>query len=294
MQTPSYEECVEKLKEIYKELEKFPNFYYADVGFKIVDGNETNEYAIRIYIHGPKTAEDHKDSPFIPQYFGAIKTDIIETYDYDKKCPLPQQARIENITPLIGGISIGPHEKVSTLGVVCQSDKFGLCALTTFHDRKYVGKEIFQPSPQEGNNNYTSIGKVIDHVGEYDISLLQLNSSDTLFSEILELVNPTIFASWKEIEHIHQEKIDVYKSGRTTAVTSGKISSLWEPSQRTTIKSNSQDVISCPGDSGAIWQTEDGRIIGVHTRGISDDMATCYCVNKLLNYWDISLIQIPT
>ncbi len=294
LQSPSYEECVDQLKEVYEELEKIPNFYYADIGYKIVNGKETNEYAIRVYIHGPKTTESHEDSPYISQYYGSVKTDIVATNENNKRCPLPRKDRIEVVSPLIGGISIGPHDKVSTLGIVCQSNKYGLCALTTFHDNKLINKEVFQPSPQEGNDNYSLIGKIIDHDSEYDISLLKLNSADLIYSEILELVNPSIFASWKEIEHIHKEKIDVYKSGRTTAVTSGKISSLWEPSQRTTIKSNSQEVISCPGDSGAIWQTEEGQIIGVHTRGIANNLATCYSVNKLIDYWGISLIQIPT
>ena len=293
-QSPSYKECVKLLEEIYSDLEKIPNFNYAEVGYKIVDGKETNEYAIRIYIHGPKTDKNHEDSPFIPLSYGSIKTDIVATYKENDNCPKPKNDRVSIVKPLIGGISVGPHKLVSTLGVVCRSEKYGLCALTTFHNYKYKDEEVFQPSPQEGNNNYILIGKVVDHDDELDISLIQLNEKILLFSEILELINPSSFASWEEVETIYERKIKIYKSGRTTAVTSGTITSLRKSSQSITIKSENDALISCSGDSGAVWQTENGQIIGIHTRGLDNNLAKCYCTNNLIKYWKLSLIKIST
>lgn len=290
-QLSTYKECVEKLSKIYPDLRKIPNFHYADVGYKIVEGKQTNEFAIRIYIHGAKSIKEISEDFLIPQHFDGIQTDIIETYEITKKCPLPDIGRTQKVNPLIGGISIGPFDKVSTLGIICHSKVYGLCALTTFHDSKYIKSEIFQPSPQENAASYVKIGEVVDHAKEYDISLLKLDDSMNMYSDILELLSPVEFATWETIENLNKLKTSVYKSGRTTGVTSGIISGIWGPSQRITIASYDGNIISCPGDSGSIWMTEDGQIIGVHSRGTAENLAKCYSVNKLLNYWGISLIQ---
>ncbi|MAU16139.1 MAG: hypothetical protein CMH46_11440 [Muricauda sp.] len=290
---PTYEECAEKLEKIYSELEKIENFYFADVGYKIVNGEATDEFAIRIFLHGPKLEEEGDLVKFIPLRYGNIKTDILPTFEPLNGCPIqPETNRIVEINPIIGGISIGPYGDISTLGIICESERYGLCALTTFHG-KYRGKIIYQPSPQEGTQSFRPIGKLVSHVSELDISLLKIENNIDLYSNLMNLQTPSRIASWSTVVRIFKEKSIIYKSGRSTGVTRGKISGIRKESQQITIRSKRGEVLSCRGDSGAIWVTEDGEIIGVHTKGkISNNdisFALCYSLNKLVRHWGLSL-----
>lgn len=290
---PTYEECIEKLENIYPELEKIENFYFADVGYKAVNGEDTDEFAIRIFLHGPKLKEEGDVVKFAPLRYGNIKTDILATFEPLNGCPIqPEANRVVEMNPIIGGISIGPYNDISTLGIICESEKYGLCALTTFHG-KHRDKIIYQPSPQEGNQPFRPIGKLVSHVSEFDISLLKINNNLDSYSNLIYLRTPSRIASWSTVVRIFKEKLIVYKSGRSSGVTRGKISGIRKENQRITIRSKKGEVLSCRGDSGAVWVTGGGEIIGVHSRGkISDhnvSLALCYSLNKLVKHWGLTL-----
>jgi hypothetical protein len=290
---PTYEECVEQLNKTYPELEKIENFYFADVGYKIVNGKVTDEFAIRIFLHGPKLDEESNSVKFVPLKYGIIQTDVVATFEPLSGCPIePEMERISAKDPIIGGVSIGPYNSISTLGIICNSKRYGLCALTTFHG-KYKDKIIFQPSPQEGSQSFRPIGKLIRHVSEFDISLLKIKGIPNLYSELLNFQPPTRIASWRTVEQIFREKSIVFKSGRSTGVTRGKISGIREESQRIVIRSKEGEVLSCKGDSGSVWVTGDGEILGVHTKGkVLDNnisLALCYGLDKLVRHWGLSL-----
>ncbi len=293
---PTYQECVQTLKKNRQKIENLPNFHFVDIGHKIINGELTENYAIRIFIHGNKLYRETSFLEFFPSKIEEISTDIISTFVYNQSCPTsPETQRINEINPLQGGISIGPYEDIATLGIIMDSKKYGICAIGTFHG-EYIGKDIFQPSPQEKNSQYRKIGKIIDHYYPLDISIILLD--DELYSgEIIGNFRPSKIIDWPGIEQLYFNRETVLKSGRSTGISSGRITGLDPASHSFTISpSNSSNILSCKGDSGAIWLNKNSDILGVHKEGSGNFdntpvIARASSIHQLIDYWGLSLYQ---
>jgi hypothetical protein len=75
MQKKSMEELRRVKKEVEAELLKLPGVTGVDIGPKIVDGKETDETAIRVYVAKKK---DVSAENAVPKTIRGVPTDVIE------------------------------------------------------------------------------------------------------------------------------------------------------------------------------------------------------------------------
>lgn len=290
----AYQKCYKVLNQHRKEIEQLPNFDFVDIGYKIVNGKITEDYAIRIFIKGSKVYQESSFLRFIADNINEVKTDIIPTFSFQGNCStMPDDFRVNKVNPLMGGISIGPYEDIGTLGLVMNSDKYGLCAIGTFHG-KHIGKELFQPSPQESKSSgFRKIGRIENHYHGKDITIMSLDEL-SVTGQIAGLETPKTILNWSSIENLHFSKEIIYKSGRSTGITKGFISGL-TPSQKSFTISpiKPTDMLSCKGDSGSFYVKKNGDILGVHKVGSVGDniFARASSIDDMVDFWGLSILE---
>lgn len=294
---PTYFECLEILDQNWNTIERLPNFYFADVGHKIINGELTNEYAIRIFIKGNKLTDEVSFMEFLPKTISEVNTDLIATFHFEHSCSIsPEISRINTVDPLKGGISIGPFNDIGTLGLVMMSNVYGLCAIGTFHG-KHIGSDLFQPSPQEKKaKSYKKIGTIIDHYHDRDISIMTIESNINVSGSIVGIPDPRKVLTWTEIEQIHFEKEVIYKSGRSTGITEGIISGLSPRNKSFTVSPlNVSDVVSCKGDSGSFYVRNNGDVLGILREGSIGDTkyARASGLDDIMEFWGLSFLDEP-
>ena len=137
---------------IQKELLKKANVHSVGRGFKIVNGEITNQVSWRCSVEKKIASEKLSDEDMIPKHFAGLPTDVI------KRKPMTALA-LEDPTgrfrPAPGGVSIGHHAiTAGTLGCYAKHDG-KLYILSNNHvmansNNGVIGDNILQPGPHDG------------------------------------------------------------------------------------------------------------------------------------------------
>lgn len=218
-------------------LLKIPGVTAVDVGYKYVNGQRTNEIAIRVHVAKKKKAVDKKD--MIPAEINGIKTDVIEgTYDPQivsekKNLTFDAQADTTNYRPLQGGISIGPDRSVGglvfagTLGCMVTDNTNGrVMMLSNFHvmcidNSWHPGDQMNQPSLIDTGTHASGVGTLLRAVlsSHVDGAVANINPAIGKQASVVSIGNVAGTAS-------AVLGAAVRKRGRTTLLTFGFIDGL--------------------------------------------------------------------
>lgn len=199
---------------------ELPGVVGVDVGFKEVQGQRTDELAIRVLVE--RKRDDVPDAERIADSIEGIRTDVIQ------RGRIIFMADGSRYDPLIGGISIaacGGPPGTGTLGAIVQDTATGqLMALSNWHVLVYgVSGQInvAQPSPIDGGICPSDVfGQVTrSAINEYvDCAVAQITSRTARAS----------VAEWGSIAGSTVAQIGdrVRKRGRTSGMTWGDIDTV--------------------------------------------------------------------
>ena len=196
-----------------------------DVGYKWTDGRQTDELCVRLHVEEKRTESQLEAAEVFPKEIGGVKVDVYEATYATQRMTLPHehQSRRHVLKP---GISVS-HPKVTagTLGYFAADKDTGEVGLVSnWHvlvgPRGRNGDATIQPGSADGG--YTPN----DEIGRLSRSILE-RAGDAAFSvlnrqrrwEVSPLGLEAIPTS------IRKSRLGevVRKSGRTTAVTQGKV-----------------------------------------------------------------------
>jgi hypothetical protein len=235
--TAKVEAAIAQKADAEQELLKLPGVNAVDVGYKYVNGEKTDEIAIRVHVSKKKRglAENEK----IPDEINGIKTDVIEgTYDAqtatkEMVLDVDTQADTVKYRPLQGGISIGPNRAVGgsiyagTLGCFVRDNATGkTLMLSNFHvmcidNTWHAGDVMNQPSLIDTGTSADAVGTLNRAVlsTHVDGAVANINASISYKSTLPGIgnINGTSTAVLGAA---------VRKRGRTTLLTYGNIDGL--------------------------------------------------------------------
>ena len=149
----SLEEIRRLLPEVRGELFRKPNVIGTGVGYKVVEGRQTEELAIICSVQTKKARKDLTSKEVIPPAVQNIRTDVFLTGII---CALEDPT--ERFRPAPGGVSIGHHLiTAGTLGcLVERGDKTYILSnnhvLANSNDAS-IGDPILQPGPHDGGTH---------------------------------------------------------------------------------------------------------------------------------------------
>jgi endonuclease G len=282
-----------------------PNVTSIGVGYKVRNGKRTAEPCIRFTV-SKKIALEALEGEGLPPLPKTIKingdtvpTDVEERrfeHSYAVLKEVEQDPRKLRQNPVMPGISVCHIDGTAgTLGCIVYTKDGRPCMLSNWHvfhgPSGKIGDPVVQPGPHDdnrtGQNRVGSLAR--SHLGlagdaaiafiegrKFDRSILDLGVA------VSELVDPQLGDR-------------VVKSGRTTAITHGIVSSISmtvkidygpgvgsrriggfevrpDPKHRA-----ANDEISMGGDSGSVWLLKDdkdrptGKMVGLHFGGESAD-----------------------
>ncbi len=210
------------------------NFSGIAVGYKFVGEKRTEEVCLQVFVKKKLSVSELPSGAKMPDHVWEVKTDVIEAEftacDY----------RWEKHRPAFPGISIG-HKDITagTLGAVIDSEKY---MLSNNHvlanvNGALIGDNILQPGVYDGGVNPTDkIGTLYDFepirmdgvyrsgawyasVNYMDAAIALADNSADLLTEIYEIGTPVGFVNLALGD-------TVTKSGRTTGITTGIVTSI--------------------------------------------------------------------
>ena len=260
------EAMLEVLKRHEQELKAFSGVHYIDVGYKFVDGQPTEELAIRVHVGEKKLEKELEATQILPSTIEGIPIDVIQSN------PGLEQDRDDRFNPLVGGVAVKNtrHNFFGTLGVVVFDAASRVpMALSNHHvlvgQGGQAGDRIAQPASQIPND---VIGTLARWNIDLDCAVCTLNDSRPFSRGIVDYP--------QGITGVLQPVIGtrVTKSGRTTETTFGIIDGV-STTEFTVIpdpqRPSPGGEISAGGDSGSVWlQVETNRVIGLHFAGETD------------------------
>jgi hypothetical protein len=303
--TAKVEAAIAQKADAEQELLKLPGVNAVDVGYKYVNGEKTDEIAIRVHVSKKKRglAENEK----IPDEINGIKTDVIEgTYDAQtatKEMVLDVDAQADTVKyrPLQGGSSIGPNRAVGgsiyagTLGCFVRDNASGkTLMLSNFHvmcidNTWHAGDVMNQPSLIDTGTSADAVGTLNRAVlsAHVDGAVANINASISYKSTLPGIgnINGTSTAVLGAA---------VRKRGRTTLLTYGNIDGLNGTvnvnygaglgtrtlTNQIFIKANTSKnpLFSDHGDSGSVIVDANNRVVallfaGSGTRTIANPIA---------------------
>ena len=220
-----------------KDLLKIPGVTAVDVGYKYVNGQRTDEIAIRVHVAKKKKTVDKKE--MIPPVINGVKTDVIEgTYEPQvvakkKAEDFEAQADTVNYRPLQGGISIGPDRSVGgyvfagTLGCMVKDNTNGnILMLSNFHvmcidNGWHTGDQMDQPSLIDTGTHASGVGTLLRAVlsTHVDGAVANINAGIGNKASVVDIGNVAGTAAVVL-------GAAVRKRGRTTLLTYGFIDGL--------------------------------------------------------------------
>jgi hypothetical protein len=237
MAMPSMNELVAVKERAEGELLGRPGVTGVDVGYKVVDGVQTDEIAIRVHVKQKKATVPK--AQMVPKEIEGVVTDVLErNYELqvvsEKAADYTAQADTTHYSTLEGGISMGPSRAVGgyifagTLGAIVVDKVTGKkAALTNFHvaciDSSWsVGDRQVQPSRIDtGVVPTDEFGGILRAVlsSHVDGSLVSIDAGKTTSSSIVDIgtVQGTKAATLG---------MAVRKRGRTTGLTYGTVDGL--------------------------------------------------------------------
>jgi hypothetical protein len=228
---------IEKLRQIKKDKRdavfKKPNVVGLSVGYKEIQGILTDTPCIKVFVSKKIDKKKIKKSDLIPESIDGEMTDVIESM------PEALDVRTSKQRPAFGGISIGhPSITAGTLGCLINtggsnyiiSNNHVLAAVNT----ATIGDYIYQPGVYDGGTASDIIGRLTKFV---PITLYENIVEDPTVNYVdgalclpttQSLVNNTIYEVGTYSGLVVEPYLGqtVTKSGRTTGVSVGTVSSI--------------------------------------------------------------------
>ena len=267
-----------------------------DIGYRLENGEHTNELAVRIHTEGgcSKTLTSftgkEKNVQFIQGEFN-LSTGALHA-------PVMNPITVERRKIIQPGISVGTFD-CGTLGLICNDDlSSSLGFLTCYHVIDGIkGDAVTQPAPGIDGGNFSrdkigTLERFLSYAVHYDAAFVKLNGTrETLSTQIISnvLVQPPKPIALNDM---------VVKVGRTTGYTEGKVTAqgfypiVYPGHGRKLIngwlvESLNNEKTSDVGDSGAVWYDRTtlhgkGLQFATGTNKISSLMAPLIDVMRLL------------
>lgn len=280
------------------------------VGHKVVRGRETDVPCVVVYVERKLPESALREGDVVPKEIDGVRTDVVETGRFRALLLLqrPPVSRTGRVRPAPGGVSVG-HVRVSagTLGVLARRVGGGAVILSNNHilansNEARPGDPILQPAVADGGTPQDAIARLADVVplafAEESSSRLgrvveralkpllvhlglgitrmptgRANLVDAAIAEPLapELVEDGILEIGRVGGTVDAEiGMAVRKSGRTSGVTSGRVTAVDGVVQvdyngrvalfRRQIVS---DLVSKGGDSGSLVVDGANRAVGL-------------------------------
>jgi len=266
------------------------------IGEKIKEGRYRKETVIRVHVREKIPKSFLRKAEVFPVEVEGVPVDVVER-SYGIHASLTEKLFRKNevLDPVQPGIgisradvsvgSLGP----GTLGLVAFDRRDGApCLLSAAHvlaggSTAKPGDPILQPSPQNG-------GRVERHTIAELRGFMLGPKGDAAFARLVGLrrVNPTPLGISTRIVEARMPQVGdvLVKSGRTTAVTRGRVESIGMievpyPDRPQPIRmcgfelrpvepgNPAGEEITEAGDSGAVWfDPENGAGVGLHVAGV--------------------------
>jgi hypothetical protein len=279
------------------------------VGQKVIRGQGTDEPCVVVYVERKRPEGELRRRDVVPKVLAGVRTDVVETGRFVARELLSPTAvdRTERIRPAPGGVSIAHHRVTAgTLGVVAIQDGLPVIlsnnhVLANENDAR-PGDAILQPGPADGGRpddeiarledfvpiifnqrNLGAFGRFVERLLGPLLALLGLqlkrlpegraNIVDAAIAAPVaeDLVDPQILDIGSVGGTAEAEVgMDVRKSGRTTGLTSGRITGLdavveVDYQSRTAVfrRQIVSDLLSRGGDSGSLVVDDRNRAVGL-------------------------------
>jgi endonuclease G len=289
-----------------------PGVTAVDVGYKVVEGQPTDQVAIRVHVERKipmaqlPEGDAFNDTDRDDETVGDFPVDVIEaTYglaagpvvlDHDNEAAVEAVDRRSVVSPLIGGISCGnPRATAGTLGAIvfdtttCQPMILSNWHVLVAASAAAVGESITQPGRVDGGlvgaNTVATLTRMqLD--SRMDAAVATLSGARTHSRDMLGLgtIAGTDSAALG---------MNVVKSGRTTGITRGVVDGVALSTRINygdpgTVRFSGQirivphppwptvdTEVSRGGDSGSVWLNEaNNKAIGLHFAGETDPAPT--------------------
>jgi hypothetical protein len=244
---------------------RIPGVHGTSVGLKRVDGELTREFAIVIHLTKKRSAKDVPPNERIPKEIEGFPTDVIE-HDQPEPCSDGSKRR-----PVLGGAQLAIGSTYGTLGCIVKDSRYSTYyALSNYHvlfPGNVAAANVFQPKTDPvcdmiGNSKQGILTSYVD------CAYCTLDSHGvTWTAQIIDLggVTGSRTVTWADLPYA------VKKRGRTTLLTTGRITSIYYSGRRTDgwvfqaqqyIETNGGN-FSEPGDSGSVLVDNDVKVVGL-------------------------------
>ena len=269
----------------YHYLFTHKNVKGVGVGYKFINGVETNELCIHVFVERKVSEAYLTCNHIIPKTYMGIKTDVIEVGNF--KASASSSGVSGKYRPLKGGCSIYTKGATlrGTLGCIVvrkhfPKDKHFILSnnhILVDNNRLPLGTEVIQPTLSEGGKFETDVVAKLSEFKPIKFSLGILKPKNFVDCAIAELTSSSLISN--EILHIGHLagtstptlKAPVKKTGIKTGLTEGKITSIKVTmevefsSGRKALFSNQilASLKSLSGDSGSIVVDENNKAIGL-------------------------------
>ena len=310
------------MKKIIKARKKLEKLYLkdnnvtgVDIGYKIKDGEFTDQLTLRIFVKKKVDKSILKKNQIIPKKYKNIETDIIEgEYHFQRNWSPNVASDLKQYEILKGGIQIATGKgDTGTLGMLVKDNKTNRPALLTnrhvFGYKPQIGEPIYQPNEQSGNLiakiERISKKQSSDNTTYMDAAIALIEEGYKISNEVQDVgkitgINPIDTAA-------EFEKYSVSKRGRTTQLTHGFTAGMRgthkiteEGKEKVLYASNCIDIspdlgfhgkFSYSGDSGSVIVDDKNRVMALLFGG-SESLGTTTAIpiEKVFDTLDISLL----
>lgn len=281
-----------------------PNVVGIAVGSKIKNGINTKEPCIQVFVSKKINKDQLSSENMINENYKGIKTDVIETGE------IKSLALTSKIRPILFGYSISPYipnvSMAGTAGCLVKSNS-KYCILSNNHvlaneNRLPLNTPILQPGTYD-NGRYPSdivayltkmipiqfetptvspLNKVDAAIASI-ISISQFSTSIALIGKVKGIISPLI-------------NLSVKKTGRTTGLTTGKITNtnatlrVQYSNNNTALFTNQilSTAMSSAGDSGSLLLTDSNYAVGLLFAG-SNSVTVYNPIKTVLSSLGVSL-----
>lgn len=299
-----------------------PGVTGVDVGYKIVDGQKTDELAIRVYVAKKKSVRSVPKAERIPKEIQNAATDVIErTFVLHPAmmavADLQVRANTTRYAPIRGGISLGPCRAlngfvfVGTLGCMVTDNTTGdPMMLTNYHvaavDPSWnAGDNMAQPSLVDGGHCPNDVVGTLQRAQvdeNVDAAVVQYTGDRGHDCEIEEIgaINGTAVAV---------TDMAVRKRGRTTGLTFGAVDSIsltvnvdYDGIGTVTLRNQigievdtaRSVMFGTNGDSGSVVVDDDNNVVGLYYAGSEDGtFGVANHIDAVLRAMNVSICTQP-
>jgi len=304
------------------ELLHKPGIAGVGIGKKIIDGIQTNQDAIMVFVQSKVSKEtvnlQSNDLSMIPTEIEGIETDVFECGEIVKMAGLREKVR-----PIKPGFSVS-HGKVSagTIGGIFYDKDGDTVILSNFHvltpdGKAKIGDLIYQPGTIDTTEDITDKGWIrpLDKLpyiatlkSHSNLSSTGVNTHDSAIAKIhpdlvrsgfIDIIYPQLGKPLSGFGTVDVNN-NIYKLGRTTGFTTGKILS-----KSTTFKipydfglATFNDCIistamSQGGDSGSIGINENMQAFGLLFAG-SQKVTIYNPISHVVKHYGLQIIGNQT